>query len=189
MLLPVVVLIGMVCSYPNNGPFPASFDCPMRNLAVSFAQHIQPFLKQKQLKDIVDALSGSPENQNCSISLPHVSNLNKYNKIHDDKNDSIDNSAVIYVDVNYGLDSFSKQEHGSKKYPFRTVQFAINYFKTKYGPKSKRINKKIYLRKGKYYLRDTINLNENDSNLIITNYQNEISEISGSVPLTNLKWT
>ncbi len=41
-----------------GGPYPASFDCPMRQLALEFAQNIQPFLSYDQLQEIADALKG-----------------------------------------------------------------------------------------------------------------------------------
>ena len=54
--LALVNLLWVVTSYPNNGPYPASFDCPMRDLAVSFAQNIQPFLTTQQVNGQASAL-------------------------------------------------------------------------------------------------------------------------------------
>ncbi len=49
-----------------------TFDCPMRELALQYAQYIQPHLSMEQLQQIADALNGSPEAQNCNIKPSHV---------------------------------------------------------------------------------------------------------------------
>eukprot|EP01083_Nonionella_stella_P283224 963856_1 len=64
-------------SVQAGGPYPPTFDCPMRQLALEFAQEIQPWLTTDQLQEIADALNGSPEKEpkNCTIkpsSLSHI---------------------------------------------------------------------------------------------------------------------
>eukprot|EP01084_Bolivina_argentea_P179204 309680_1 len=56
-------------SIESSGHFPASFDCPMRQLVLEYAQHIQPHLAKNKLQEIADALNGDPlKPQNCTIS-------------------------------------------------------------------------------------------------------------------------
>merc|ERR1719242_1571919 len=69
--------------------------------------------------------------------------------------------------------------------PFKSLSIAVEYARNKYPG----IWKKISLREGRYYLDETVYFGAEDSNLIISNYNNEMVELSGSVLLPNLKWT
>ena len=40
-----------------GGPYHPSIDCPMRQLALEFAQEIQPWLTTTSLQEIADALN------------------------------------------------------------------------------------------------------------------------------------
>ena len=53
-LLSLLILIRCISILVNGagGPYPPSFDCPMRQLALEFAQNIQPFLSLDQLQEI-----------------------------------------------------------------------------------------------------------------------------------------
>merc|ERR1712228_942382 len=129
-----------------------------------------------QLQEIADALNGSPEAMNCSVSpslLPFKA-LNEHRTASQWNND--DGIPSIYVSPIHGLDSINSST-------FKSLQFALNYAQNKYGPKKW---KKIILMKGVHYLSNTIHLNSNDSNLILTNANNESAVISGSVLLKNL---
>ena len=50
--------ISLYTAYGVGGPYPPSFDCPMRQLALEFAQDIQPWLTTTSLQEIADALNG-----------------------------------------------------------------------------------------------------------------------------------
>ena len=65
----VLLLVSYAGQYPND------FDCPMRNLALEFSQYIQPWLTEQQLNEISDALNGSPEAQNCNVSLNNLQSI------------------------------------------------------------------------------------------------------------------
>eukprot|EP01084_Bolivina_argentea_P319827 554783_1 len=161
-----------------GGPYPASFDCPMRKLALEFAQNMQPFLSYDQLKEISDALTGSPEARNCTISPNNLPFKPKSkHRLPAQWNDD-DNMPTIYISSTNGKDDISEPI-------FKSLQFAINYARHKYGPT---IWKKIVLMDGIYYLKNTIHLNTSDSNLIISNYNNQQAIVSGAVPLENLQW-
>ena len=44
----------------------------MRELALNFAAYVQPDLSLDMLQDICDALNGSPESQNCSVTPNNI---------------------------------------------------------------------------------------------------------------------
>eukprot|EP01084_Bolivina_argentea_P213764 362959_1 len=170
----------------GNGSGPASFDCPMRSFALQFSQHIQPWLSTDKLLEIADALNGDPIKQpkNCTVSpnnLP-IKPLNKHSKPPKfNHNIHID---TVFIDPMHG----SNINNGNINSPFKTIRFGIKYFRNKYKQNNKYQSKQILLRKGVYYLQNTLYFDENDSNLIISNYNGEESIISGAIPLNNLNW-
>eukprot|EP01084_Bolivina_argentea_P309825 535953_1 len=157
------------------------FDCPMRQLALEFAQEIQPWLTNKQLKDIADALNGAEEANHCNVSST-IQEKHSQNPIWNDL--TIDpkhfDENYIFVDYINGND----KNNGSIDYPLKYLETAILKFRQRKKTNPKRY---IILRNGKHYLNNTIYLNSNDNHLIITNYNNELAEISGSKPL-NCDW-
>ena len=179
-MLPLLLLL--VCAIVNGDI--TDFDCPMRELGIEYATYINPYITQTQLQDIADALNGAPEKQqsNCTIKpptdykpLPH--------KIYNDVNDGI---PSIYVDVRIGNDDIATSEPNSLSNPFKTIQAAINFARWKYGPAKP---KKILIRGGQYHLSSTLKIGPQDSNLIISNYKDELVNMTGSVPLNNLNWS
>ncbi len=88
-----------------------TFDCPMRQLALEWAIEIQPSLSHDQLQEIADALNGSPEAQNCSVSPEYID----YSKLGRDPppkhrlpkvwNDVDGKGIQIFVDPRKGDDS------------------------------------------------------------------------------------
>eukprot|EP01084_Bolivina_argentea_P180090 311129_1 len=171
------------CINAENIKYPETFDCPMRQLAIEYAQNIQPFLTQQQLQDIADALNGSPEAQNCNISalnLPHVAKSeHREAQTWNDLNFSFIPS--IYVDYTFGDDN----NKGTASEPLKTLHFAIELARKLYG---NNIYKRIILRAGKHYITKTVNITPKDNNLLITNYNKESVELSAAVPL-NCNWT
>eukprot|EP01084_Bolivina_argentea_P256721 432330_1 len=168
-----VLVLSCICIC--NGSYPTSFDCPMRQLSLEYAQHIQPWLSTKSLKEIADALIGSPEATPCNLSIPfqHNNDIIKF--------ESYDINTV-YVDITNGIDDTINNNN-----IFKTIQYALNYARNHFGSN---IWKQIVIKEGKYYLNNTLYLTSSDSNLIITNYQNDKVEISGAVPIskTDCKW-
>eukprot|EP01084_Bolivina_argentea_P309824 535952_1 len=167
-----------------------TFDCPMRSLALQFAQHIQPHLSMEQLQQIADALNGSPEAQNCNIKptdvfadiitqIPKTKTPLKWNDIN---NNNI--TIKLYVSDINGSDFNSGLSIDS---PLKTILTALQKLRL-YRNNSISTNAMIILREGIYYLNETINLNYLDSNLIITNFNNEKTIISGAIPLYNCSW-
>ena len=54
----LAIVISLDIVYGIGGPYPPTFDCPMRQLALQFAQEIQPWLTTTSLQQIADALNG-----------------------------------------------------------------------------------------------------------------------------------
>eukprot|EP01083_Nonionella_stella_P019641 54547_1 len=180
------VLVAMLYSQS----IPQDFDCPMRELALEFAQHIQPWLSQSQLQQIADGLNGSPESRNCSVK-PSSSLLQQAPEypIHQAPNwidflvDIDPNVATIYVDYNHGHD----HNDGSIARPIKHLNTALIKLRS-LSQNTDTLSQRIILRKGTHYIADTIHINANDSNLLITNYNHEHVVVSGTKPL-NCNWT
>ena len=165
-----------------------SFDCPMRQLALDFAQDIQPWLTMQQLQQVADALNGAQEANNCSVSpskLPYKPTNER--PVHEapiwsDLISTDSYSDHIFVDYINGNDN----NDGSINYPLKLLQTAI--IKARKQRSNKHETQYIILREGRHYLQDTIYLDSNDNNLIITNFNGENAEISGAKPLTGCDW-
>ena len=185
------------CIMSVNGD-PSDFDCPMRQFLLEYAVYINPSISRNQLQDIADALNGDPLAifYNCHVTPENIlynyqqqpqryeqSRAAKQSLVNnvDDDDDNDDN--VIYVST---LDGDDNLNHGlSISSPFKTIEKAINTARLLYGPN---IFKQILIRHGTYYLSSTIHLNNLDSNLEISNYNNEYVNISGAIPLDNIEW-
>ena len=154
-----------------------TFDCPMRQLALQYAQYIQPHLSLPQLQEIADALNGSPEAQNCTISpnklFAHI--LHKIAKYKtpptwiDIDNNNTDIELKIYVSDTNGSDKYNTGL--SIHSPLKTMHYALDKLH-EYRNNSISIPAMIVLRAGTYYLQSTLNFNYLDSNLITTNLSN-----------------
>ena len=169
-----------------------TFDCPMRELALQFAQYIQPHLSMQQLQQIADALNGSPEAQNCNVQPTQVfkHNLNDIPKHKSppswpDIHHKNDKTLKIYVSTKHGSNDFNSGL--SINSPLKTIEFALNKLRS-YRHHSPSQPAMLILREGVYYLNNTLNFNYLDSNLIITNFNNEQTTISGAIPLYNCSW-
>eukprot|EP01084_Bolivina_argentea_P030674 56800_1 len=188
MLLSYYLIINYVASLQGG---PQDFDCPMRELALQFSTNIQPWLSQTQLRDILDGLNGAPESQHCNLTLAWklLENRNKlpshYAPIWDDLiHPNIDaNVKTIYVDYINGIDN----NDGSINAPIKHINSAFIKLRKTLGKNYKNILKRVILRQGKHYIPKTLYFNSDDSNLLITNYNNEHVEVSAGLPL-NCNW-
>eukprot|EP01083_Nonionella_stella_P076021 206964_1 len=161
-----------------------SLDCPMRQLALEFAQEIQPWLAQRQLQEIADALNGAEEANNCSVFIPKKPGAKRADPVWNDMDMNGYNSNHIFVDYAHGDDD----NDGTMSYPLKHIQTAIHKARQRSQSSHTNDTKYIILRGGKHYLNSVMHLNSDDSHLIITNYNNEIPEISGAKPL-DCQWT
>eukprot|EP01084_Bolivina_argentea_P000567 1064_1 len=180
----IFMLVVMLMTTTSSLPYPTSFDCPMRKLAVEFAQKIQPFLSIAQLQQIIDALNGAPESRNCNLTLDKI-NLNlktikNYTSSPIWNDIDYSSSSTIFIDYINGNDVYN----GSMNYPLKHLETAVKFSRA-YATHMK---KTLVLRKGTHYIPNTIFLTSHDTNILITNYDNEYVEISAALPL-NCTWT
>jgi hypothetical protein len=149
-----------------------SFDCKMRALAMTYAKKIQPFRTKDQFQQIADALNGAQEAQNCNVSVDDIPEDKGYTApaFHVD----LTAGSTFYVDTNIGSDS----NIGSITSPFKTIGKAIESSST---------GSTIILRRGTFYLTDTLTLGSKQSGLTIQNYPNEEVWISGGKVISP-KW-
>jgi len=159
----------LIDSRPSNAD--PDFDCKVRQLAWEYAQKIQP---DKDLESVFNALELQTK---CNQSLSYFPNNKPYSRSqhllsHHSPHRRVRDSS-FYVDVNNGKDF----NDGSLQYPFQTIAHAVAVSRSVAAPVT------IFLRKGTYYLSETINLGPGDSGLAISSYQGEEVYVSGGIPL------
>eukprot|EP01084_Bolivina_argentea_P066968 122068_1 len=173
----------------------AVFDCPMRQGALQFAHEIQPQLSIDQLQEIADGLNGDPGKvqQNCTVTPDTIQWNPKYPKTYKrqppqwndlSKLDYNHGDIFIYVDTNNGIDD-NNNNGQDINFPLKSLQYAIKKSRQIIYRKNKFV--RIVLRTGRHYLSKTITLTDIDSNLLITNFNNEHVDISGAQPI-NCNW-
>jgi hypothetical protein len=165
-----------------------SLDCPLRQLAVDFAQELQPKRPASVFQALADALNGAQEAQNCSVA-PKAS-------MH-----SLSSSAsrmpsfplpapgahIVFVDPAQGADTAP----GTVGAPLRTLQAALasvraaRAAKGLFAPSAPTAH--LVLRKGTFYPR-TLHLTRDDSRVTFQAYPGEEVFISGGVPIAGVSW-
>ena len=144
-----------------------SFDCKMRDLAMSFARKVQPFLTTAKFQEIADALNGAQESQHCNVSV-------KFDRHYQPQTSLRVTDSMFYVDSSKGDDS----NPGTEASPFKTISKAVD------ASRSSGQASTIVLRRGTFYLQETLMLGSQDSGLVIQNYPNEEVWISGGKVIT-----
>jgi len=164
---------------PSAGP--EDFDCPMRQLALEFAMSTQPFLAQDKLQEIADALNGAQEavNHSC-VTVPADWPIKETLPPSWSDSDSDNDIPSIYVDFTRGDDA----NDGSIAHPLQHLDSAVLFARKHFGPSTP---KRIVLRKGRHYLRRTVNITAEDNDLTLTNFDSELVELSGAQPI-NCDW-
>jgi len=138
-----------------------SIDCDIRNLAYHYAQKLLP--QHGQFRAVYDAL----QLHNCNISL----SSGKLYEVRPFRYQSYrEGSREIFVDVNNGDDS----NNGDINHPLKSIKEALKLFRSQAFKSTT-----IYLRKGTYYLEETIKLGVTDSGLTLAGYKDEAPIISG----------
>ena len=139
-----------------------SLDCELRNLAYQYAQKLLP--QYGSFEAVHDAL----QLQKCNVSL---SSGKLYERRPFHYQSYKEDAVKIYVDAVNGNDENS----GDITHPVQSIPKAIELFRSQVV----RSPTTIYLRKGTYYLEQTITLSAADSGLTIAGYEDEVPVISG----------
>ena len=139
-------------------------DCALKELAWDFAKKLLP--RQGEFKSAYDAL----QLEACNVSL---SSGKQYEPRPFLYQPTLQADAIeIYVDVSHGDDNNT----GTIDKPLKTLAQAVKLSRFKSVKDQQKI---IYMRSGVYYLTETITLDVEDSNLMITGYKDEQVTISG----------
>lgn len=194
--------VALCCTLSFSLEYPSDFDCPMRDLALEFASYIQPQASAESLQSLANALNGG-DSDNCNATMRSTMKIkHKKQLLSTDLDHQWQNSAgAVFIDAINGNDKYCYRDHstnsytnikyyGTKEKPFLTINCGLTYLRAINDiNKDESPVKMLLLRKGRYYLSKPIELTSQDSNLIISNYNNEKAEISGAVLLKNLSWT
>jgi len=139
-----------------------SLDCDLRNLAWDYAKKLLP--QYGTFQTVYDAL----QLQTCNINPDSGKSYSfKGYRYHNYNEDNVE----IFVDAENGNDSNT----GDILHPLKSIEAAIELYR---GQKDGS-PVTIYLRKGTYYLSETVELNSVDSGLTLAGYQDEQPIISG----------
>ena len=137
-------------------------DCELRNLAYQYAQKLLP--QYGNFRAVYDAL----RLHNCNISLSSGKLYGPQPFLYQSYKEG---TVEIYVDAVNGNDDNS----GDMSHPLQSIVKAIELFRSQVV----RSPTTIYLRKGTYYLEQTVRLDPTDSGLTIAGYKDEAPVISG----------
>eukprot|EP00928_Gymnodinium_smaydae_P031890 TRINITY_DN23259_c0_g1_i1.p1 TRINITY_DN23259_c0_g1~~TRINITY_DN23259_c0_g1_i1.p1 ORF type:complete len:828 (+),score=100.29 TRINITY_DN23259_c0_g1_i1:55-2538(+) len=159
------VTLASAAGSPPGDTVPASFDCDMRRLALSFARDLQPSITLGQLRDIADALNGAPDAQCHNLTVRDVT-VEKPRR----SEAAFSTGTGRTVFVSPSGDDFAA---GTVEAPFRTIQRAV--MAAKGGT--------VELRAGFHRVARPLQLTPEDSGLTIRSYRGERAVISGAALL------
>ena len=191
MCLKILFAYALIVSLTSASSSRDAFDCLMRQLLLEYAVEIQPDITSDQLQDIADALNGTPEKApNCTVTpdssmqsrrsrhAPAWEDLIEFEQelysLQHPYNDDL-NQLTLFVSTDDGDDTNA----GTLVSPLQSLETAIEKAKGY----DKDVYKRIILRGGKYYLSDTIRFDSSDTNYLISNFNNEQVNITGSTLL------
>ena len=159
----------------------SSFDCKMRQLAISFAQKIQPFRSHEAFVDIAAALNGTREKpSDCNVIAPPATSRSSASRFVQEPLVEFRGGIICYVDPLNGND---QSGDGSLNNPFKSLPPALAATRASPGP-----NDTIVLREGILYDTPTLVLGVQDKGLKIQAYPGEEAWVSGGKLLRGLNW-
>jgi hypothetical protein len=144
-------------------------ECEIRMLAYEYALKELPGRAVTKMVEVFDALELM---SSCGVERPTPSAL---------PTPAFPNpvgSGAFFVDPTKGKDTNT----GTEAEPFATVGAALKATRTMANGKA--VSKAIVLRAGVHFLADTLKLDKQDNDLLITNYKGEEAWLSGGVKLT-----
>jgi hypothetical protein len=170
---------------------PATLDCPLRQIAVDYAQALQPGRPLSVFQELADALNGAQEAQGCSVAPkppaapPAASRVASFPL-------PPPGAHVVYVDASAAP---SAAADGSAARPHATLQAALAAVRAARAAKGLRSaaaapRAHLVLRAGTFFLGATgpLALTAADSNVNFQAFPGEQVFISGGTPLAGLSW-
>ena len=162
----------------------SSFDCSMRELAISFAAARNPALSAAKLQQIADALDGTPEKPaDCHVTVPAAllrerAALPRFGVFALPA--EAPGATTLYVDYANGSDANA----GTQAAPLKTVAAALAATRAAGGG----AGSSIVLRAGTHFLAAQLDLTAADSGLTVQAFPGEEAWLSRGTPLTNVVW-
>ena len=152
------------------------FECKVRGYAYEYAQHLQGWRGEHNMKQVFDALELTTL---CNATFDHSLLRAEHRRTF-----PATTALIVYVAVD-GSDDPSPTR-GDITNPFATLHAAVASLRTtrQHAPLPLDQNPAtIVLRSGAHYLSDTLRLTEEDSFLTISAYPGEDADLKGSLPL------
>ena len=156
---------------PSGQSFPRKLRSAVHNLAMEFGHQIQPQMLPHQSKALADALQVSSRDlvtPSPPASRPNATRLDLSERSE---------HRVLVVDADRGSDS----QLGTAEAPLRTLAHAVVRARALQGSA-------IVQLQGVFSLEQALHLGPSDSGLTIESVQGSQAEVTGALPLDNLRW-
>eukprot|EP00755_Sulcionema_specki_P006716 Sspe_Gene.36222::Locus_17526_Transcript_1_1_Confidence_1.000_Length_2168::g.36222::m.36222 len=149
-----------------------AFECAVREYAYEYAEQLQGWRGAEKMKEVFDGLElatmcnktfegkGLARTEAPRFAIPSE-------------------GVVLFVDAEAGRDEGS----GTEGAPLRTVEGALVAMRKARRGRGGQVEGTIVLRGGVHYLKETLRMTGEDSNLTVMNYPGERAAVSGAVPL------
>jgi hypothetical protein len=170
----------------------ASLDCPLRQIAVDYAQRVQPRWRPlTAFQELADALNGAEEAVDCYVK-PNASASPKARRVGTFPLPTQRAALVLFADPGTRGDDVNGD--GSESRPFASVarslravrDFRLARRDAATLTESDRAH--LVLRAGTFHIGATLQLTAADSFLTVQAYPNEDVMVSGAAALTGLEW-
>lgn len=174
----------------------ASLDCPLRQIALDYAQAIQPKWRPlAALDEFADALNGAEEAVGCAVKPRPNATDAASRSTERVKSFPLpqpgDAALLLFVDPTSRGDD--ERGDGSSARPFASLARAVAAVRASRAGRaaaslSATDRAVLVLRAGTFFLGSTLHLGAADSHLALQAYPGEAVAISGGLPLDGLSW-
>jgi hypothetical protein len=163
----------------------------------AFSLSAQPFREHTDFERVADAFNGARDalSYKC-VTRPRTSRRSPSLATTSDgvlsfTLPSYDEKTVVFADPLAAAVTTLNISTGSREWPIRTLHAAVAEVRRRraIGAIAHDTKATIVLRAGTFYLGETLELHAEDSHIDFVAYPGERVEISGGVPLFDLKWT
>ena len=159
----------------------SDFDCAHRQLALDFAQYLQPWRPAQAFADVRDALLGDAPGD-CVLAAPLPAPPAALLRTRPPAAIAERGGLVVFVDGAKGSDAAGD---GSVGNPVRSLARAVELTRNASSPGG---FDTVVVRAGTLFATPTLVLTPADSGLAIQAYPGEEAWISGATPLTGITW-